>query len=157
VTSRHGGLIEAVPNAVSIHSIKKNAYATKLNKPGAEYSLVDHFNYVRAGAAGWSVHHGELLAHATACRRLAHGFRAPQEFGAPGTPRHERAQLRFAASLAGYSLVCYLLQVKDRYAAHRRVGRLRRSTPDALGAGWPALRPGCAATTATSCWTARAT
>jgi phosphatidylinositol 4-kinase B len=48
VTSRHGGLIEAVPNAVSLHSLRKRALAAGLNRAGAEYTLADHFAYVRA-------------------------------------------------------------------------------------------------------------
>ena len=47
VTSRNGGIIETIPNAVSLHSIKKNAYAAKLNRPNSEYTLLDHFVYVR--------------------------------------------------------------------------------------------------------------
>jgi len=35
-----------------------------------------------------------------------------------GTRECEDAQLAFAESLAGYSVVCYLLQIKDRHNAN---------------------------------------
>jgi phosphatidylinositol 4-kinase len=37
-----------------------------------------------------------------------------QEFGQPGTESFEKAQSNFIQSLAGYSIICYLLQIKDR-------------------------------------------
>ena len=142
MTSRYGGIIETVPNAMSIHSIKKNAYAAKLNKPGAEFTLLDHFCFVRRGArahcgqtrTGDDAGHREL----TVDRRLdrvgggASGFRCahlPQEFGPPASPRHMRARERFAESLAGYSLACYLLQVKDRHGFRHRCGHCLRGAP----------------------------
>ena len=38
-----------------------------------------------------------------------------QEFGAPTTEEFLEAQRNFVRSCAGYCLVCYLLQVKDRH------------------------------------------
>ncbi|KAJ3297944.1 Phosphatidylinositol 4-kinase pik1alpha (PI4-kinase)(PtdIns-4-kinase) [Borealophlyctis nickersoniae] len=38
-----------------------------------------------------------------------------KEFGEPGGERFRRAQDRFMRSLAGYSLICYILQIKDRH------------------------------------------
>lgn len=43
VTSDNSGLIETVSNSISVHSIKKDAYLSKLNRPGFVYSLLDHF------------------------------------------------------------------------------------------------------------------
>ncbi|TPX30520.1 hypothetical protein SmJEL517_g05931 [Synchytrium microbalum] len=43
VTSEQSGLVETVRNSISIHSIKKNAYAQKQNQSGVVYSLYDHF------------------------------------------------------------------------------------------------------------------
>ena len=37
------------------------------------------------------------------------------EFGGPSTPGFKRAQRNFVESMAGYSLVCYMLQIKDRH------------------------------------------
>jgi len=82
VTSRTSGLVETIPNATSIHSIKKYAYTTKLAYGGTEYTLKDHF---------------------------------AKEFGPVDSPRYRAAQSRFANSLAGYSLVCYFLNLKDRF------------------------------------------
>ncbi|KAH6578932.1 hypothetical protein BASA60_003469 [Batrachochytrium salamandrivorans] len=38
-----------------------------------------------------------------------------KEFGQPGCDNFQRAQDNFMRSLAGYSLICYLLQIKDRH------------------------------------------
>ncbi|KAI9352139.1 kinase-like domain-containing protein [Obelidium mucronatum] len=38
-----------------------------------------------------------------------------QEFGAPASKKFLKAQDAFMRSLAGYSIVCYLLQIKDRH------------------------------------------
>ncbi|TPX38390.1 1-phosphatidylinositol 4-kinase [Synchytrium endobioticum] len=43
VTSEQSGLVETVRNSISIHSIKKNAYAKKKNQAGFVYTLYDHF------------------------------------------------------------------------------------------------------------------
>ncbi|KAJ3084316.1 Phosphatidylinositol 4-kinase pik1alpha (PI4-kinase)(PtdIns-4-kinase) [Rhizoclosmatium sp. JEL0117] len=82
VTSKDGGLIETVQNAISVHSIKKDGYNQNLNQPGVAYSLYDYFI---------------------------------QEFGAPASKKFLKAQDAFMRSLAGYSVVCYLLQIKDRH------------------------------------------
>lgn len=74
--SRKSALIQLLPDAVSIHSIKK-----KLS-PGQ--TLADHFFFLFP----------------------------------IGTPACEAAQRAFAQSLAAYSLVCYILQVKDRHNAN---------------------------------------
>ena len=42
-TSDKGGLIETVKDSISIHSIKKHAYSSKLNDPGKFYPLNSHF------------------------------------------------------------------------------------------------------------------
>lgn len=43
VASCNGGLVETVPNAISIHSIKKNAYMKNKTNPAFVFSLRDHF------------------------------------------------------------------------------------------------------------------
>jgi len=70
VTSNRTALIELVPDALSIHTIKAKG------PPNA--SLSDHF-FAKFGRAG---------------------------------PECEAAQRAFAESMAAYSLVCYLLQIK---------------------------------------------
>lgn len=71
VTSSHTALIETVPDAISIHSLKSK----------------------------WQ---GELKSYFVA------------KYGV-GTQSLQDAQRRFVESMAGYSLVSYLLQVKDRH------------------------------------------
>ena len=43
VTSDNSGLIETIQNSISIHSIKKDAYAKKLNEKGFMFTLFDYF------------------------------------------------------------------------------------------------------------------
>ncbi|KAJ3090212.1 Phosphatidylinositol 4-kinase pik1alpha (PI4-kinase)(PtdIns-4-kinase) [Quaeritorhiza haematococci] len=82
VTSDDSGIIETIRNSISVHSIKKNGYAKKLNQEGVAYSLYDYFI---------------------------------SEYGPPGTVSFQWAQDNFMRSLAGYSIVSYILQVKDRH------------------------------------------
>lgn len=74
VTSNRTALIEMIPNAPSIHSLKARS------PPGTS-----------------------LRAH-MAAEHVA------------GSPGFLRAQRAFVESLAAYSLVCYILQIKDRWA-----------------------------------------
>jgi phosphatidylinositol kinase/protein kinase (PI-3 family) len=46
VTSDNSGLIETVRNTISIHSIKKDAYARRLNEVGIVFTLYDYFQQV---------------------------------------------------------------------------------------------------------------
>jgi phosphatidylinositol 4-kinase len=43
ITSDQSGLIETIPDSMSIHSIKKQGYQRGLNQPGIMYTLYDHF------------------------------------------------------------------------------------------------------------------
>ncbi|RIA96261.1 kinase-like domain-containing protein [Glomus cerebriforme] len=82
VTSDNSGLIETIQNSISIHSIKKDAYAKKLNEKGFMFTLFDYF---------------------------------VKTYGDVSSEAFLRAQDNFMRSLAAYSLVCYILQVKDRH------------------------------------------
>ena len=82
VTSDSTGLIETIANSISIHSLKKNAYANNLNHPGRPYTLFDHF---------------------------------VNTFGGISSPDFIKARDAFMRSLAGYSLVTYILNLKDRH------------------------------------------
>jgi len=83
VLNENAGLIETIKDAISIHSIKKDAYARQLDgQVISTYSLYDHF---------------------------------VQTYGEPHTVRFRRARRHFLESLAGYAIVSYLLQIKDRH------------------------------------------
>ncbi|KAG0242546.1 Phosphatidylinositol 4-kinase pik1alpha (PI4-kinase)(PtdIns-4-kinase) [Actinomortierella wolfii] len=82
VTSDNSGLIETLRNTMSIHSIKKDAYARRLNQVGVVYTLYDYFQ---------------------------------QKFGDPSSERYLRAQDNFMRSLAAYSVITYVLQIRDRH------------------------------------------
>ncbi|CAB4253953.1 similar to Saccharomyces cerevisiae YNL267W PIK1 Phosphatidylinositol 4-kinase [Maudiozyma barnettii] len=87
ITSATTGLVETITNAVSVHSIKKS-----LTKKMIEDGELDE----RGGIASIRDHF----------------IRA---FGDPNGFKFRRAQDNFACSLAAYSLICYILRVKDRH------------------------------------------
>lgn len=87
ITSSNTGLVETITNAMSVHSIKKS-----LTK-----KMIDD---------------GDLDEKGGIATLNDHFIRA---FGDPKGFRYRRAQDNFACSLAAYSLICYLLQIKDRH------------------------------------------
>lgn len=83
VTSENSGLMETITDAVSVHSIKKEAYSRMSEEDkSAGYTLYDYF----------------LSA-----------------YGPSTSASFNRARDRFMESLAGYSIISYLLQIKDRH------------------------------------------
>lgn len=87
ITSANTGLVETITNAISVHSIKK-ALTTKM------------------------IEDGELDDKGHIASLLDHYIRT---FGDPEKFKFKRAQDNFASSLAAYSVICYLLQIKDRH------------------------------------------
>ncbi|VDB82984.1 unnamed protein product [Peniophora sp. CBMAI 1063] len=85
ITGGSSGLIETITDAVSIHSIKKAEYARRLT------------------TGNGNLGHVTLLDH----------FK--NTYGDPSSAKFARAQRNFAKSLAGYSVITYLLQIKDRH------------------------------------------
>ncbi|VEU23729.1 DEKNAAC104829 [Brettanomyces naardenensis] len=86
VTSSNTGLVETITNALSVHSIKK--------------SLTEHM-----------LQKGELQPGEIATLK-DHFIRL---FGNEDSARYKIAQQNFGSSLAAYSIICYLLQIKDRH------------------------------------------
>jgi len=85
VCSHDSGMIEPIPNACSLHQIKKNLTSTPaLDDADQPYppTLRSHF----------LINYGSMLSDA-----------------------FSKAQQNFVHSCAAYSLACYFLQVKDRY------------------------------------------
>lgn len=82
VTSDNSGLIETLRNTISVHSIKKDAYARRLNEVGVVFTLYDYFR---------------------------------QKFGDPSSEKYLKAQDNFMRSLAAYSVISYVLQIRDRH------------------------------------------
>jgi phosphatidylinositol 4-kinase len=73
--------METITDALSVHSIKKQAYSrmTAVNGVLPAYTLYDHFRETFTG------------------------------------PAFRKAQDAFMKSLASYSVICYILQIKDRH------------------------------------------
>ncbi|SCU95377.1 LAMI_0F02234g1_1 [Lachancea mirantina] len=87
ITSANTGLVETITNAISIHSIKKSL-TTKMVQEG----VLDEKGRI-----------------ATLTDHFLRAYGDPQSF------KYKRAQDNFGASLAAYSIICYILQVKDRH------------------------------------------
>lgn len=91
VTSENSGLMETITDAVSVHSVKKEAYSRMSEEDkAAGFTLYDHF----------------LAA-----------------YGPSSSSHFQRARERFMESLAGYSIISYLLQIKDRHNGNILVDR----------------------------------
>lgn len=86
VTSSNTGLVETITNALSVHSIKK--------------SLTEHM------LENDELKQGEFATLKDHFAKL---------FGEEESARYKMAQRNFAASLAAYSIICYVLQIKDRH------------------------------------------
>ncbi|GAA5977221.1 hypothetical protein JCM10908_004899 [Rhodotorula pacifica] len=93
VTSENSGLIETINDSVSVHSLKKNAYARRA-EDGTQvfdsYTLYDYF---------------------------------VETYGPITSTRYRKAQDALIESLAAYSVICYLLQLKDRHNGNILVDR----------------------------------
>lgn len=84
VTGESTGLMETIVDAVSLHSLKKAAYA-KISQSGEalpNYTIYDHYL---------------------------------ETYGQPHTSRFKKAQDKFMRSLVSYSIISYILQIKDRH------------------------------------------
>lgn len=86
ITSANAGLVETITNAISIHSIKKSM---------TEISITEGDNTKR-----------KIITLKDYFEKL---------FGGVGSSKYRRAQENFARSLASYSIICYILQIKDRH------------------------------------------
>lgn len=86
VTSSNTGLVETITNALSIHSIKKAL---------TQYQIEDNEN-VKGNIATLKDHFIKT-------------------FGDVDSMRYKRAQDNFTKSLAASSIICYILQIKDRH------------------------------------------
>ncbi|SCU96708.1 LADA_0H02322g1_1 [Lachancea dasiensis] len=87
ITSANTGLVETITNALSVHSIKKSLTSKMIAD-------------------------GELNEKGQIATLRDHFLRA---YGDPNGFRYKRARDNFCSSLAAYSIICYLLQVKDRH------------------------------------------
>ncbi|CCH58340.1 hypothetical protein TBLA_0A05470 [Henningerozyma blattae CBS 6284] len=117
ITSATTGLVETITNAMSVHSIKK-ALTKKMTNDGELDEKGGQIASLRD-----------------------HYIRA---FGDPTGFRFKRAQDNFACSLAAYSVIGYLLQIKDRHngnimidneghVCHIDFGFMLSNSPGAVG------------------------
>lgn len=115
ITSANTGLVETINNAISIHSIKKSL---------TENAIVDGDN-----------NRGRIFSLLDYFERL---------FGPKTSQPHKKAQENFARSLAGYSILSYIFQIKDRHNGnimvdneghiiHIDFGFLLSNSPGSLG------------------------
>lgn len=95
VTSENSGIMETVTDSVSVHSIKKEAYSRN--------SLLANNGDQPGQPNGGKIATYSLWDH------YLHSF------GDASSAKLNRARDRFMESLAGYSIISYLLQIKDRH------------------------------------------
>lgn len=86
ITSANAGLVETITNAMSIHSIKKSL---------TELSIASGSNTK-----------GRIFTLKDYFEKL---------YGNENSRKYKLAQENFAKSLASYSIICYVLQIKDRH------------------------------------------
>nr|AZQ56733.1 phosphatidylinositol 4-kinase [Suhomyces bokatorum] len=86
ITSAGTGLVETITNAMSIHSIKKSL---------TEYSIASGENAK-----------GRIFTLQDYFTKI---------YGSLDSLKYKQAQDNFAVSLASYSIICYVLQIKDRH------------------------------------------
>ncbi|KAK6458809.1 phosphatidylinositol 4-kinase [Scheffersomyces xylosifermentans] len=86
ITSANAGLVETITNAMSIHSIKKSLTEISINE-GANSN-------------------GRIFTLSDYFSKM---------YGSPDSRKYKHAQDNFARSLASYSIICYVLQIKDRH------------------------------------------
>lgn len=86
ITSANAGLVETITNAMSIHSIKKSL--TELSIENGENAK------------------GRIFTLKDYFQKL---------YGLVDSLKYVKAQENFAISLASYSIICYVLQIKDRH------------------------------------------
>lgn len=86
VTSANTGLVETINNALSIHSIKKSL--TEISVKSGENPK------------------GRVASLNDYFKKV---------YGDEKSSKYKKAQTNFAKSLAAYSIICYVLQIKDRH------------------------------------------
>lgn len=86
ITSANTGLVETITNAISIHSVKKSL---------TEISIAEGENTKR-----------RIFTLKDYFEKIFNGSQSST---------YKRAQENFARSLASYSIICYILQIKDRH------------------------------------------
>jgi hypothetical protein len=101
------GLIETVPDAVSLHGLKK----TRQEK-GLPTSLRKYFEDVRTCHLSLSLSMCVSSLSLSECLLPRH--LCAQTYGGKNDPRFKAAQQNFVESLASYSIATYILQVKVR-------------------------------------------
>ncbi|KAJ1916331.1 Phosphatidylinositol 4-kinase pik1alpha (PI4-kinase)(PtdIns-4-kinase) [Tieghemiomyces parasiticus] len=141
VLNDSSGLVETIKNTISIHSLKKEAYARRSIATAGASSANMTAASTAAGSssvnatpdAGGNSSTSSSTNPAAAPPAAATPTPAPPvptvpalpvftlydyyllEYGAPNTDRFLQAQDKFMRSLVGYSLITYILQLKDRH------------------------------------------
>lgn len=104
VTSENSGIMETITDSVSVHSIKKEAYSRQQQK----LALQEQYG----AADGGKIHMQGPPAKIATYSLLDHFI---DTYGDPSSAKFGKARQRFIESLAGYSIISYLLQIKDRH------------------------------------------
>jgi phosphatidylinositol 4-kinase len=107
VTSAESGIIEAIPNVISLHQLHKFMLQHQNHPPTPPQS--------HPGAPSSSSSSSPPPRYTTLADYFRHTYPQDLPSGSTGGIDFRTAQRNFVESLAGYSLLCYFLQVKDRH------------------------------------------
>ena len=111
------GLIEAIPDTVSLDALKKKDkhYTTLVEYTLPTYALVCAHVLRPPLATPQQPPTAHPLPSSLPSPPFCQGDFFERFFGVEGTPAYRKARDNFVRSLAGYSIVCYLLNLKDRH------------------------------------------
>ncbi|PLW07183.1 hypothetical protein PCANC_16315 [Puccinia coronata f. sp. avenae] len=111
VTGESTGLMETIVDAISIHSLKKSAYSQisnhqarqAPNQPAGAGSSNPSTTTPSSAPASGGLPNYSIFDHYV------------DTYGAPTGEKYKKAQKNFMKSLVAYSIISYILQLKDRH------------------------------------------
>ncbi|KNZ56918.1 atypical/PI4K protein kinase [Puccinia sorghi] len=110
VTGESTGLMETIVDAISIHSLKKSAYSQISNHQARHlpHQAVSNASTSTGSAATASGGTGGLPNYSIFDHYV-------DTYGPPTGEKYKKAQRNFMRSLVAYSIISYILQLKDRH------------------------------------------
>ena len=108
--SPDSGLIEVIPDSISLDSIHSKLTEMRSHKKTEKSCEISG---IMRGRSDNAANDDSDLESGSSVNYIKLFFE--RQFGGSSSKKFEEAKLNFMKSLAGYSVVCYLLQLKDRH------------------------------------------